>query len=194
MGLILVPEPYYNEPGYEVDRGTVEGRRRAAQYSEGVRVMTLQAIPRVVQRPPKGFETLTRDHFTACSELILRQCRADLEVGHVMAALGGLGAGAGASTGVVAAGSGTGSDGGASEAVGAEGASETVLSRAAAAEGGTAEEEKVGGVDGASGASGGGGGGGGVASAENAEASPAYQVALRRILPRLEGVLGKLGV
>lgn len=33
-GLILVAEPYYNEPSYEAQRGTKEGDEASAKYNE----------------------------------------------------------------------------------------------------------------------------------------------------------------
>ena len=38
QSLILVPNPYFNEPGYERDIGTKSGMNRSAQYNTGVMV------------------------------------------------------------------------------------------------------------------------------------------------------------
>ena len=35
QSLILVPEPYFNEPGYEQEIGTDTGRRHSAEYNSG---------------------------------------------------------------------------------------------------------------------------------------------------------------
>jgi hypothetical protein len=43
QALILgVPDPYFNEPGYETSRGTEEGTRRSNEYSKSVHGMTLR--------------------------------------------------------------------------------------------------------------------------------------------------------
>lgn len=41
QGLILVPEPYYNEPSYEQYRGSEEGKRASSQ----VKVLRLISSP-----------------------------------------------------------------------------------------------------------------------------------------------------
>ena len=35
QSLILVPEPYFNEPGYETEIGTEAGKRHSAEYNSG---------------------------------------------------------------------------------------------------------------------------------------------------------------
>ena len=37
QALILVPDPFFNEPGYEKTRGTVEGDRQSRLYNEAIR-------------------------------------------------------------------------------------------------------------------------------------------------------------
>ena len=36
QSLILVPEPYFNEPGYEQEIGTEAGKRHSADYNSGM--------------------------------------------------------------------------------------------------------------------------------------------------------------
>ena len=40
QALILVPDPFFNEPGYERNRGTPEGDRQSRQYNETIREAT----------------------------------------------------------------------------------------------------------------------------------------------------------
>ncbi|KAJ1473058.1 ubiquitin-conjugating enzyme/RWD-like protein, partial [Baffinella frigidus] len=40
QSLILVEEPYFNEPGYEVSRGSAEGEVRSAAYNRTLREAT----------------------------------------------------------------------------------------------------------------------------------------------------------
>jgi Ubiquitin-conjugating enzyme len=42
QGLILVPDPYYNEPGYEHGRGSPAHEKASATYSANIRRYTLQ--------------------------------------------------------------------------------------------------------------------------------------------------------
>lgn len=42
QALILVEEPYYNEPGYEEMRGTPEGDREVELYNKDVRQNTMR--------------------------------------------------------------------------------------------------------------------------------------------------------
>lgn len=42
QGLILVPDPYFNEPGYERDRGTAQGKKLSSAYSANIRRQTMQ--------------------------------------------------------------------------------------------------------------------------------------------------------
>lgn len=42
QSLILVPEPYFNEPGYEQSRGTQYGDQKSLAYSSNISVATIQ--------------------------------------------------------------------------------------------------------------------------------------------------------
>ena len=46
QGLILVPEPYYNEPSYEQYRGTEEGQRASTQVPLPCRPATMSTQDR----------------------------------------------------------------------------------------------------------------------------------------------------
>jgi baculoviral IAP repeat-containing protein 6 len=35
QSLILVPDPYFNEPGYEIEIGTDAGKKHSAEYNAG---------------------------------------------------------------------------------------------------------------------------------------------------------------
>jgi hypothetical protein len=41
QSLILVPEPYFNEPGYEQEIGTEAGEKHSAEYNLGMLQSTL---------------------------------------------------------------------------------------------------------------------------------------------------------
>ena len=42
QALILVPDPFFNEPGYERTRGTPEGDRQNRAYNENIREATVR--------------------------------------------------------------------------------------------------------------------------------------------------------
>ncbi len=42
QSLIFVPEPYFNEPGFEGSIGTAEGSRRSDNYSKVIEAATLK--------------------------------------------------------------------------------------------------------------------------------------------------------
>jgi len=74
QSLIFVPEPYFNEPGYEQQMGTEQGTSRSAQYNADVREhATKWAILEMLRRPPTGFEDVVRTHFFLRRPLLLRQ-------------------------------------------------------------------------------------------------------------------------
>lgn len=64
QSLILVPEPYFNEPGFERSRGTPTGDQSSRDYSANIRVHCIRwAMTEMLRRPPKAFEDVVRRHF-----------------------------------------------------------------------------------------------------------------------------------
>eukprot|EP00163_Fabomonas_tropica_P034130 TRINITY_DN931_c0_g2_i4.p1 TRINITY_DN931_c0_g2~~TRINITY_DN931_c0_g2_i4.p1 ORF type:complete len:488 (-),score=103.82 TRINITY_DN931_c0_g2_i4:63-1430(-) len=64
QSLILVPEPYFNEPGYEQTIGTPEGEENSFQYNATIRHGTVQhAMINMIRDPPRGFEDIINIHF-----------------------------------------------------------------------------------------------------------------------------------
>ena len=55
QGLILVREPYYNEAGYERQRGTQEGAENSRTYNEMAVLKLVQSMTRLVLNPPEVF-------------------------------------------------------------------------------------------------------------------------------------------
>ena len=62
-GLILCSEPYYNEAGYEKQRGTAEGRENSRMYSEMVLLKLVQSMERLLNKPPEGLQNEILQHF-----------------------------------------------------------------------------------------------------------------------------------
>lgn len=62
-GLILVSEPYFNEAGYERQKGTQQGRENSRMYNEMVVLKLIQAMAKVIQAPPDIFKKEIIHHF-----------------------------------------------------------------------------------------------------------------------------------
>jgi len=74
QSLIFVPDPYYNEPGFEALRGTVEGNEQSASYNATIREATLnEAIFKQMLYPSRFFEDVIKTHFAMKSKCILAQ-------------------------------------------------------------------------------------------------------------------------
>eukprot|EP01094_Clydonella_sp_ATCC50884_P027405 TRINITY_DN7858_c0_g1_i1.p1 TRINITY_DN7858_c0_g1~~TRINITY_DN7858_c0_g1_i1.p1 ORF type:complete len:148 (+),score=43.74 TRINITY_DN7858_c0_g1_i1:279-722(+) len=72
QSLILVPDPYFNEPGYESSRGTPHGTRASQQYDAEVRSNALkEAILAPLRSPPAAFEHIVRTHFALKAKPLL---------------------------------------------------------------------------------------------------------------------------
>ena len=64
QSLILVNEPYFNEPGYEETMHTVQGRNKSRQYNQEIREQTIhRAMIDYLRKPPPAFEKTIRAHF-----------------------------------------------------------------------------------------------------------------------------------
>ncbi|KAG0083417.1 hypothetical protein BGZ93_007448 [Podila epicladia] len=62
QGLVLVPEPYYNEAGFEKFMGTKEAARNSELYNEKVYLLSLKTIQTLINNPPLSFAKEVR-HF-----------------------------------------------------------------------------------------------------------------------------------
>lgn len=72
QSLILVPEPYFNEPGYEILLGTAKGKRCSQSYNEEVLLQTVvHAMVAQLRKPCSGFEDVIRTHFWIKKKRIL---------------------------------------------------------------------------------------------------------------------------
>uniref|UniRef100_A0A0B7AQH6 UBC core domain-containing protein n=1 Tax=Arion vulgaris TaxID=1028688 RepID=A0A0B7AQH6_9EUPU len=56
QGLILVPEPYYNEAGYERQRGTQVGQENSRMYNEMATLKTVQSLIKMCHSLPTLFK------------------------------------------------------------------------------------------------------------------------------------------
>ncbi|KAK9839472.1 hypothetical protein WJX81_004216 [Elliptochloris bilobata] len=76
QGMILIGDPYFNEPNVEGMRGSREGDKASRRYNSQLALHTLRfAINGNLRSPPAGFEDAVRTHFRLLRWRILRQVR-----------------------------------------------------------------------------------------------------------------------
>ncbi|XP_012556778.2 (E3-independent) E2 ubiquitin-conjugating enzyme isoform X1 [Hydra vulgaris] len=74
QGLILCEEPYYNEAGYEKQRGTDEGKENSRMYNEMAVIKNMQSILRLTARPPEIFLNEVTSYFQENLPRIIKKC------------------------------------------------------------------------------------------------------------------------
>jgi len=81
QSLILCPEPYYNEPGFERNYGTSAGNAESNRYNEEVFKNNLKfAILSQLSSPPEGFEDVTKAHFYLRRHSLLKELETQQEL------------------------------------------------------------------------------------------------------------------
>ncbi|XP_075033868.1 (E3-independent) E2 ubiquitin-conjugating enzyme [Mixophyes fleayi] len=63
QGLILVNEPYYNEAGFDSDRGLQEGYENSRCYNEMALIRVVQSMTQMLRRPVEVFQQEILEHF-----------------------------------------------------------------------------------------------------------------------------------
>ncbi|TRY69586.1 hypothetical protein TCAL_05230 [Tigriopus californicus] len=63
QGLILVSEPYFNEAGYERQKGSQQGTENSRMYNEMVVLKLIQSMTKLIQNPPPVFKSNVHEHF-----------------------------------------------------------------------------------------------------------------------------------
>merc|ERR1719192_1761151 len=72
QSLIFVPEPYYNEPGWERYMGTKDGDRRSRDYNKVIERGTVAyAITEMLENPPAAFKDVIKNHFRLQADRVL---------------------------------------------------------------------------------------------------------------------------
>jgi ubiquitin-protein ligase len=73
QSLIFVPEPYFNEPGWERYMGTADGDRRSKQYNVVIEKGTTQyAIIEQIENPPAQWKDVIHTHFRMQSARVMK--------------------------------------------------------------------------------------------------------------------------
>ena len=80
QSLIFVPDPYFNEPGFEKNMHSRESQHKSYQYNQNIRVECARwAMLNALQHPTPGLEETIRTHFRLKKEHILKQCKVWLQ-------------------------------------------------------------------------------------------------------------------
>ncbi|XP_052766452.1 baculoviral IAP repeat-containing protein 6-like isoform X2 [Mya arenaria] len=75
QSLILVSEPYFNEPGYERSRGTASGNASSREYDANIRQATVKwAILEQLKNPSPCFREVVHKHLWLKRHKVLKQC------------------------------------------------------------------------------------------------------------------------
>lgn len=76
QSLILVDEPYFNEPGWEREMHTERGQIKSFKYKDNIRYQNLRvSIVNQLKNPPLGFEEFTINHFKLKRQEIIDTAR-----------------------------------------------------------------------------------------------------------------------
>ncbi|XP_014214684.1 (E3-independent) E2 ubiquitin-conjugating enzyme UBE2O [Copidosoma floridanum] len=80
QGLILVAEPYFNEAGFEKQKGSQQGRENSRMYNEMVTLKLVQSQNKLLQYPPPVFRDTIIQHFKRHSEKLLHRLELWMEI------------------------------------------------------------------------------------------------------------------
>lgn len=79
-GLILVNEPYYNEAGFDSDRGLQEGYENSRCYNEMALIKMVQSMTQLLQNSVEVFKQEIQEHFTSNGWRLVHRLDAWLEL------------------------------------------------------------------------------------------------------------------
>ncbi|GAM29055.1 hypothetical protein SAMD00019534_122310 [Acytostelium subglobosum LB1] len=80
QSLILVPEPFFNEPGYESQIGSPQGKQSSLNYNQNIRIATIEwAMTDMMKKAPAHWKDIVRAHFWFQRQKIKVQCEKWLE-------------------------------------------------------------------------------------------------------------------
>lgn len=80
QGLILVAEPYFNEAGYEKQKGTQQGIENSRMYNEMVIIKMVQATSKLLQSPPDIFRKEIIEHYKSNGDLMYKRIKGWMEL------------------------------------------------------------------------------------------------------------------
>ncbi len=75
QSLILVSEPYFNEPGYERSRGTPAGTASSIEHDANIRQATVKwGMLELIKKPSTCFKDIIQKHFYLKRKEVKNQC------------------------------------------------------------------------------------------------------------------------
>lgn len=80
QGLILVPEPYFNEAGFDKQKGSQQGKENSRMYNEMVVLKLVQAQTKLIQHPPPVFKDIIIGHFKRHANKLLQRLELWMEI------------------------------------------------------------------------------------------------------------------
>uniref|UniRef100_A0A3Q3MCD2 (E3-independent) E2 ubiquitin-conjugating enzyme n=1 Tax=Mastacembelus armatus TaxID=205130 RepID=A0A3Q3MCD2_9TELE len=80
QGLILVNEPYYNEAGFDSDRGLQEGYENSRCYNEMALIKMVQSMTQLLQNAVEVFKQEIQEHFVSNGWRLVHRLEAWLEL------------------------------------------------------------------------------------------------------------------
>ncbi|XP_069608188.1 (E3-independent) E2 ubiquitin-conjugating enzyme isoform X1 [Ranitomeya imitator] len=84
QGLILVNEPYYNEAGFDSDRGLQEGYENSRCYNEMALIRVVQSMAQMLRRPVEVFQQEILEHFQSSGWRLAHRIETWLETNSVV--------------------------------------------------------------------------------------------------------------
>ncbi|KAK9681969.1 hypothetical protein RND81_10G040300 [Saponaria officinalis] len=79
QALVLNEKPYFNEAGYDDQKGRAEGEKNSMSYNENAYLATCRSMLYHLRKPPKHLEGLVEQHFERRSQYILSACKAYMD-------------------------------------------------------------------------------------------------------------------
>ncbi|XP_075973303.1 (E3-independent) E2 ubiquitin-conjugating enzyme UBE2O isoform X2 [Anticarsia gemmatalis] len=73
QGLILNAEPYFNEAGYEKQKGTQQGKENSRMYNEMVLLKLVQSMTKMLLNPPEPFRDEILRHLRSAAAALCRR-------------------------------------------------------------------------------------------------------------------------
>ncbi len=74
QSLILIEQPYFNEPGWEREINSEIGKKKSNDYNEKRHPHTIKlAMIDMIKNPPKGFEDVVKNHFRMKKDEIINR-------------------------------------------------------------------------------------------------------------------------
>ncbi|XP_069684975.1 (E3-independent) E2 ubiquitin-conjugating enzyme UBE2O isoform X2 [Periplaneta americana] len=80
QGLILVSEPYFNEAGYEKQKGSQQGKENSRMYNEMAVLKLVQSLTKLILQPPPVFQEEILQHFRQNAYKLLNRLDTWLEI------------------------------------------------------------------------------------------------------------------